>query len=735
MQRRPVSLIPLTGAPAHALDVEESGGQPVLELLKRALVDKHMLLVVDNLEHLIEAAPFISELILAAPELHVLATSRQRLRLQGEHYYPVTPLAVPSFGQFTHGIGLEEVVTFSAVELFRQRATAALPSFELTAENAVAVAEICGRMDGLPLAIELAAARLPLFGTAESLLSRLGSGLKLPGAGIRDLPARQQTLRAAIEWSYVLLSPQEQKLFRRLAVFVGGRTVEAIEAVCNSEGDLGIDVLDGIEALLNKSLLRRGAGDGGPRFVMLQTIHDFANSHLEASGELDSLRRAHASFFLSLLEEAEPGLMGPEQAAWLSRLETEHNNLRAALAWSRDTRQDELTMRLTVLLYWFWLVRRHINEGRRELETVLAEVPQGADPTLHVRALRGAAAMAWAQGDYRVARIYLEQGLEVALEAGNRDQAMRSLSNLGAVANSQGDSGSARLYNERGLAIAKELGDKWALSTLYGNLGALVFNEGDYSAAQRYYEQGLAIEEIGDQYTATIALTNLGDVAGQQADYKSAQSFYERGLAIAKELGAQGEVTEALRGLGYIAASQGDRALAYSYLGRSLVISENIGAKGRIAEVLSELAVLEESRESKGRAARLWGATQRLREEIAVPIAPIDESRYQSSLGRVREQLGEEAFAVALAEGQAMSLDETPLPLRSVDLTRHILSLRNRLTARQAITASFRAPSSFPQRSRNPPNQPCWRSPARGRGRRLWRRFGRRQKVVFSRRQ
>src|SRR5688572_13755648 len=356
-------------AVAETLGVRETGEQPLDESLKDYLHERRLLLVLDNFEQVLEAAPTVTELLAVAPGLKVLATSRAPLGLYGEHVYPVPPLTLPDLKRPPP---LERLTQYEAVGLFLERARALKPDFEVTNESAPAVAEICVRLDGLPLAIELAAARIKML-PPKAILQRLTSRLKLLTGGARDLPERQRTLRATIEWSHALLDEGEQLLFGRLAVFAGGRALEAIEAICDAEGDLPVDAFEGVSSLVDKSLLGQEEGPNGePRFVMLETIHEFAREKLQGSGEAEQIKRVHAEYFLTLAEEAFPELRGPDQLEWLERLEAEHDNIRTALSWALEGKEVEVALRLGGALSWFWSMRGYYGEGRRWLEEALA---------------------------------------------------------------------------------------------------------------------------------------------------------------------------------------------------------------------------------------------------------------------------------------------------------------------------------------------------------------------------
>ena len=407
--RDPQLVVP---AMAGTLGVKEAGGQPLLENLEYYLGEKRMLLMLDNFEQILEAAPMVAELLSAAPNLKVLATSRIPLRLYGEYEYSVPPLALPDPGRPP---SVERLTHYETVRLFIERAQAAKADFSVTNDNAPAVAEICYRLDGLPLAIELAAARIKLL-TPQAMLGRLGNRLKLLTGGARDLPERQRTLKSTIEWSYGLLEEDEKVLFARLSVFAGGRTMEAIEAICDAEDDLPVDVLDGLASLVDKSLLKQEEGVGGePRFVMLETIHEFAREKLQESEEGEDIRRLHAEYFLALAEEGDPGLEeGSQQPVWLERLEEEHDNMRRALSWSLGQGQDsELALRIGAALGEFWYLRGYWSEGRRWLEEALAK-SSPAPTAARARALQRVSWLTYLQGDLDRAKEASEEGLGLA---------------------------------------------------------------------------------------------------------------------------------------------------------------------------------------------------------------------------------------------------------------------------------------------------------------------------------
>src|SRR5215213_9079358 len=414
----------LLPAVAETLGVREAGEQPLDESLKDYLKERRLLLLLDNFEQVLGAAPAVTELLAEAPGLKVLATSRAPLGLYGEHEFPVPPLSMPDLKR---PLPLERLTQYEAVGLFLERARAVKPDFSITNESAPAVAEICVRLDGLPLAIELAAARIKML-PPKAMLQRLTSRLKLLTGGARDLPERQRTLRATIEWSFALLDAGEQLLFGRLAVFSVGRTLEAIEAICDAEGDLGVDAFEGVSSLMDKSLLRQEEGPNGePRFVMLETVHEYAREKLQESAEAQEIKRVHAEYFLTLAEEANPELRGPDQLEWLERLEVEHDNMRAVLSWALERKEAEVALRLGGALWLFWSVRGYHSEGRRWLEEALA-MDRLVSSEVRAMALAGVGVLAEDQGELDRAQEACEEGLELlAHEAREASEAKLNL--------------------------------------------------------------------------------------------------------------------------------------------------------------------------------------------------------------------------------------------------------------------------------------------------------------------
>ncbi len=601
---------------ARTLDVREAPGQSIDETLAAALRSKRLLLVLDNFEQVLTTAPLIAGLLAAAPCVKALVTSRAALRVRGERAHPVASLTVPT----PPLPSLEALSQYESVRLFIARAQDAVPDFAITNETAPAVAEICARLDGLPLAIELAAARTR-FISPDALLGRLSSRLKVVTGGARDLPARQQTLRAAIDWSYDLLDPGEQTLFARLAVFVGGRTLEAVEAVCDVASDLPIDLFDGVESLVDKSLLRREVGAGGePRLVMLETIHEYARERLDGSGERAAMERAHAAYYMTLGEKAKPGLEGPEQAQWLASLMVEHDNMRAALAWTLDADQPESALRISSALWPMWLMHGHLSEGRRWMDRVI-----------------GAAATA---------------GLGGAMVA-------QALNETGALSAEMGAYDEAEAAMMRSLALYREVGDERGRGIILTHLGNVAGLQFAYERANAFYEQGLAIHRARNDPSAVAhALGNLAELAYQQGDIERASAAASESLALATTSGNIYFATDALSTLGGVALLRGDvDGAAWAY-GGALEHASHLDNVAEMAENLEGLAVVALRREQPERAALLLGAAAAARAAKGAPGSPQNRATTAETLVAVRDALAVEVFSGAWSTGQQLPLDD-----------------------------------------------------------------------------
>src|SRR5215203_5762653 len=642
---------------ARAPGLTETGDQTLEELLRDYLRDKQTLLLLDNFEQVLGAAPLVTELLSAAPNLKVLTTSRIVLRLYGEYEFAVPPLEVPDPKRPQP---LEQVTQYDAVRLFIERARAAKADFTVTSHNAPEVAEICARLDGLPLAIELAAARTKLL-PPRAMLDRLGDRLKLLTGGARNLPQRQRTLRGAIEWSYELLDAGEKILFGRLGVFSGGATLEGIEAVCDAPGDLPVDVLDGASLLLDKSLLRQveGAADE-PRFVMLETIHEFASERLEDSSDAEAARHAHAEYFLALAEEAEPMLWGAEDAAWLDRLEEEHDNMRAALSWAIEHEEAKLALRLGGALRWFWYMEGYYGEGRRWLEAVLGK-DQGAAAEARARALEGVGWLASGQGDLDRAQAAADEGLKLSTEAGLGDVVAADFQDvLGeAVARQRGNYEWAAELLEESLALHREARDTRGVAWSLGNLANASGDRGDHERAKELYEEGLALSrELGGAELLGAYLISLGYVFLLEGDLERAIALNEEAVALYRKRGHRGRLQAALDNLGWAALVRGDHQRAEALHEESLMLCKELGDKLIGSESIEGLACAAAAKGEAERAARLFGAAEALREAEGYRQTPRERSLREPYLTTARSRVGEAAWASAWEEGRSMAFED-----------------------------------------------------------------------------
>jgi predicted ATPase/class 3 adenylate cyclase/Tfp pilus assembly protein PilF len=643
-------------AVAETLGVREIGEQPLDESLKDYLGERRLLLLLDNFEQVLGAAPAVTELLAAAPGLKVLATSRAPLGLYGEHEFPVPPLTLPDPKRPPP---LERLTQYEAVGLFVERARAVKPDFAITNESAPAVAEICARLDGLPLAIELAAARVRLL-SPQAMLTRLGNRLKLLKGGPRDLPTRQRTLRGTIDWSYELLNEDEKTLFGRLSVFSGGRTLEAIEEICDPGGD--IDALEGMESLLEKSLLRREEGAGGEsRFVMLETVQEYAREKLEESGQAEEIKRAHAEYFLTLAEEAELEFKGAQQKRWLERLEAEHDNMRAALSWALERAQAELALRLGGALGRFWWMRGHLSEGRRWLEGALAMDGRVGSLESRAMALAGVGALAFDQGELDRAQEACEEGLELlAHEATERSEVkLYLLVSLGHVALNREDYERATQLFEESLALSREKRDTWGVALSLMGQAIVSHDRGDSQRATELFEESMdLLRERRDKINLAFCLNNLGMVVCSQGDLVRAAKLTEEGVVLMRELGVRGNVSLGLYNLGWITLLQNDLDRAADLYEESLALAWDIGMNLIVQSDLEGFALVAGAQGAARRAAQLWGAAQALHEAKGIPRDIDFLAEADVRISAVRSGMGEEAWEAAWRKGRAMTLEE-----------------------------------------------------------------------------
>ena len=652
----------VASAIARVLGLREDGERPLTERLALALADRHVLLVLDNCEHLLAAVPLLGRLLAACPQLAMLATSRARLRLRGEREFPVGPLAVPPTADGSRPIAA--LADVAAVRLFVARAAEISPGFTLTPEHAAAVAAICQRLEGLPLAVELAAARVKLL-PPPALLTRLEQRLPLLAGGARDLPLRQQTMRNTIAWSHDLLTAEEQVLFRRLAVFIGGFTLEAAEWVAvspqgvslrsggvasgsGSEGGKEHDdrlprppappagaqrpappeaaqrlappersgypsVLDGIASLNDQSLLRPiAAAMGEPRMALLETVREYAWERLAASGEEETIRQAHAACFLALAERAEQELTGPAQTAWLDRLEVEHDNLRAALEWASARDAPTSTgVRLAGALWRFWWRRGHYREGRAWLEAALAQ--DAGTEAERAKALYGAGSLATELGDYAQAMTLLEAALAAARPAGERDIAALALTDLGNIARQQGAYERVTQYHGEALALRRESGDRRGIAVSLGSLGLATLYQGEYEQAEALLtDAATAFRELGDHHSLITVTSNLALAAVMQGDYERTHALVEESLAGYRARGDRQGIADDLLTLGLAIQGQGDLVQAIVLFDEALAHAREIGYRVGEAAALRRLGLAALDRGDAAQALLLLGESLRI---------------------------------------------------------------------------------------------------------------------------
>jgi predicted ATPase/DNA-binding CsgD family transcriptional regulator len=608
----------------QALSVRDTGDRPLVKHVIDHLRERHLLLVLDNCEQVVEAAPLVAELLAACPGLTVLATSRVRLNLGAEHAYPVAPLDLPDAAHLT----VDEALASPAVCLFVERARRVRPGFELDAADAPAAVEICRRLDGLPLAIELAAVRAGLL-TPRALLARLDRALPLLTGGACDAPERQRTMRDAIAWSYHLLASAEQALFGRLAVFVGGFTLEtaaalgagAAPAPVPASADVPPDAVDCVAALVEHGLLGVAAGPAGePRYAMLETVREYGLERLAASGEAEAVRAAHAAWCLGLVERAQPAHYTVAEAVWFDRLAAEHDNLRAALAWAVDRGTPDLLLRLVAPLWWFWRTRGHVGEGRAWLERAVAAGGLPAD----LRAKRAAA---------------LVGAADLALMAGDRRRADELL--------------------DGALAVARASGDRTALAEAVFYRGVAAGRRGEADDARALFEEALARwRELGDPAWTTGSLANLGFLARARGDRERAAALFAEAVGLGRAAGFGWGVVQALRGLGLVAADRGDHRAAMATFAEALALAEAQRDAASAADALIGLAASAGATGRPGLTARWAGAVAAWRERFGVVADVRSGDLWERSVAAARAELGEHDFASAWGEGGGLPLGQ-----------------------------------------------------------------------------
>ncbi|MFN2250787.1 MAG: tetratricopeptide repeat protein [Anaerolineae bacterium] len=682
---------------ASALGVHEQAGQTLEATLAEFLAPAQCLLVLDNCEHLLSGCvQLIDTLLRGCPDLEILATSRIVLGTAGETVWPVPPL---SLSNATPTADLGSVDQSEAVRLFVERARAADPEFELSADNAADVAEICRRLDGVPLAVELAAARVRVLSVGD-IAAHLDEALRLLTHGPRTGTPHHQTMRATIDWSRELLGVPDRALLDRLSVFSGGFTWRTAEAVCAGDNVEPGTVLDLLFSLADQSLVEIGAedDDGTARCRLLEIVRQYSAEKLAEEDATDAVCERHLAFFLALAQEAEPELRGPDQLQWLARLSLERDNFRAALKWAlADKARSETGLRLAAALRWYWYMHGHLTEGRRWLARALEAAPD-APAAVRANALNGAGTLAYQQGDFDAARALYEDSLATYREVGDEHGAGLVLGNLGMVATDQADYASGHDYFTRSLDILVALDDRKGIANALGNLGHVSFGQGDLDAAETYYERSMAYErELGSDWGIAASQHSLGQLAIARSDHDTAQALLEEALAIYRivgdkngtatvlsdlstaaaglgaddraklyreeslslfrELERKPSVAEGLYELARLLAAEGQLDEAERLLGESLALSRDIGEMTGATLGLIELGEVVESAGDSARAVRLWGAADRQIEDggVHLPATVVDE--HHRHVQEAKRQLGDAAFEQAWGEGRAMTLD------------------------------------------------------------------------------
>jgi predicted ATPase len=685
---------------AKVLGLPEVPNQSWSETIVFFLRSKQSLLVLDNCEHLVTAcAQLADQLLSACSNLKILATSREALGLTGERAWYVSTLSVPESQDEARPDSLME---YEAIRLFIERAIAVKSGFALTEHNALAVTQICRRLDGIPLAIELAGARVKVL-TVAQIASRLDDRFNLLTSGSRTVLPRQQTLRAAIDWSYDLLTDKEQMLFRRSAVFTGGWTLEAAETVCSSEGIEANEVLDLLNQLVNKSLVIMQEQVGEARYHMLETIRQYAREKLLMVGEDELVKARHLAFFTQLALTAEPALEETNQVPWLNRLEIEHDNLRAALSWAVERDDSDSVFRLGIALGHFWFVHAHWREGWRWLQQALeisrrAEKQSPESRVLRQKGLTRAAALllrledyemvqvlaeeslalsrelgdkrgmasalerlgivAYTQGDYVAARAFHQEDLKLRGESGSKYITI-PLNNLGSVASAQGDYVTARKLIQESLTLSRERGHKWGMASSLERLGLVARAQGDYVTAWAAYQEGLELRsELGDKWGMGNSLIGLGLVAYAQGDYATAQASFQESLTLYRELGLKRDMAASLGNLGHLALIKGNYVAARAKYVESLILVRESGSKLTIVDCLVGCANLAQTTGQTERATKLCGAVSALLKAIAARLVSPEREMHEHTVTALRAHLDEAPFSKAWAEGMTMTMQQ-----------------------------------------------------------------------------
>lgn len=635
---------------AQALELPVTGERSLLTRLKTLLYPRRMLLILDNFEHILAAAPMLTALLAAAPGLKLLLTSRAVVHVSGEHEYTLLPLDLPYLAQLPP---LDQLAQNPAVQLFVARAQAVNPHFALTQASALPVAALCVHLDGLPLALELAAARIK-FMPPQALLTRLVHRFQILTTGARDRPARQQTLQRAIDWSHDLLDPNEQILFARLAIFVDGCTEEAARSVCGLPEPA---MFEGLASLVDKSLLQTLAVDDEPRFRMLETIRAYAYNQLLARNEHQEMQQRHAAHVLAWAEALGPGLTGPQQGMLFTRLEQEHGNIRAALQWAQQQGELMLGLRIATAIWRFWFLRGYLSEGRRWLEIMLGPSGRAVPTALQAKALNAVGILAVEQGDYAEAATYSEQSLQLYRADDDHAGSAAALTLLGSVALRRGDYPTAASWFTQCLVLRQALRDPIGIAAALNNLGLIAREQGEYAQATTLYQQSLAIKrELGATRGIALALNNLGDVAFDQGAYADAEALFQESLHLFEQLGEKWGIALLQTNLGNVRQAQGASGQAHAHYLQSLVLYRDMGTTPDVSECLEGLAAGAMARQQVQHAARMYGAAAALRESIGAALPPARRAAYDQQLAHGQTQLDATSWTTAWNAGRAMTL-------------------------------------------------------------------------------
>jgi predicted ATPase/Tfp pilus assembly protein PilF len=641
---------------AELLGVREGGSQSLIEGVKGFLRDKRMLLLLDNFEQVLVAAPMISELLMHAPKIKILVTSRALLNVQGENEFQVPPLQTPALAVNDNPIQLEEC---ESVRMFVDRAKAADAHFKLDDQNAGIIADICRQLDGLPLALELAAARVKML-PVKSLRSMLNSRLKLLTGGGKDLPERQQTLRNTLEWSVQLLNQKDQRLFARLGVFMGGISLEAAQEVCLIDNEPEEAIFDGIEALLNNSLLRvEHLDDIQPRFKMLDTIREYAQEKLAGFGELEMMQRRHAQYFTNKMAEVSPMLSTREAERGLAWVEIERDNVRATLAFClRDKELLDLAPWLVVSMNWAWYRRGFLSEGREWANRLLASPVAQGQTVARAYALWSSGAMAMWQGDLKVALTLLEDALSIAKTLESPMVIAVIVLFLGTTQVNRGEDELASQHLQQARELFEQLSMPWYVAISLVHIGNATLGMGDINKARRILDQAYAIsQEIGENWLISFILNNYGEIARTEGDYQKAQNYYEQSERLLRAMGDKGDLARLVHNLGCVAWHMRELEAAESRFKESLGMFIKLGNQRGMAECLASLAGIWSERGMVQPATKLLGGAQALLEDTGAHWWPADRVEVEQSLKKLQESVNPTQFDAAWEDGQNMNLE------------------------------------------------------------------------------